>query len=642
MNKHFFALEFHLIIEKLQAHALSQNAKDALATLSPYLKEDICVRKMAETTSARKLLDAIGAPPLPLMEHLEESISLADAGGMLIAEQLESIARFGASCTRMVTYLNKGNMTEQAVSLYGQSIENLKDLQTEIELCIQDGKLHDDASSSLRNIRRKKEHIEHQIKEKLSQIQKSRKQYLADDYITQRQGRYVLPVQKKFQTQFGGTVVEVSQKGSTVFMEPSSITKAQAELSALLIEEDTEERRILYTLTVAVAEFSPQIRRNMEAMEILDVLFAKAKLSAAMGANAVEIGSARKLDIRKGRHPLLPADCCVPLDFKMDADTNGVVITGPNTGGKTVAVKTVGLLSLMAQCALHIPCEAGSYIAMQDNYCCDIGDSQSLSQNLSTFSGHMTNIIDILETASSDSLVLLDELGSGTDPLEGMGIAIAVLEELRQRGCMFLVTTHYAEVKHFSERSSGITSARMAFDRENLRPLYQLEMGKSGESCALHIAKRLGLAPHLLQRAHREVYGETAQDDNPNQEAMSTPKSRLIRIQAEKVVADFSKKFQMGDSVTILKTGETGIVYRPANEMGDVIVQIKGVKYAIRHNRIALKVSAEKLYPPDYDFSIIFDSVEHRKTRHQMGRKFDPTASITYQEDEFLPYEKSI
>ena len=200
---------------------------------------------------------------------------------------------------------------------------------------------------------------------------------------------------------------------------------------------------------------------------------------------------------------------------------------------------------------------------------------------------------------------------------------------------MFLVTTHYAQVKTYAEQSGGVKSARMAFDRENLLPLYKLEMGMSGESCALHIAQRLGLAAHLLERAHHEVYGSQTSDGLPKQMAMKAPKSSLMRTQVKKEVADLSEKFSMCDSVTILETGETGIVYQPVNEQGDVIVQVKGVKKALKHNRIKLKVPAAELYPPDYDFSIIFDTVENRKARHQMGRKFDPTVSITYSEEEF-------
>ena len=287
----------------------------------------------------------------------------------------------------------------------------------------------------------------------------------------------------------------------------------------------------------------------------------------------------------------------------------------------------------MAQCGLHVPCGEDSYFAMQDGFWCDIGDSQDISQNLSTFSGHITNVIGILNGASRDSLVLLDELGSGTDPAEGMGIAVAVLEELRRRGCMFLVTTHYPQVKSYAEEAQGVQTARMAFDRESLRPLYRLELGKSGESCALYIAERLGLPPQLLRRAHREVYGGE-ENGAAREERMRVPKSRLVRTAPLRQGPDPSEKFSMGDSVELLATGETGIVYRPADDLGDVVVQIKGTKRRIRHNRLRLRVPAAELYPPDYDFSIIFDTVENRKARHTMERKFDPDAVITCEPEE--------
>ena len=633
MNQHYAALEFYSIIEKLKEHALSQSAKDTLDHLSPYFNEDVCIRKMAETTSARRLLDQLGSPPLSLMTNLDETITLAEAGSMLVPEQLGGVVRFAESCKRMAVWLAKGEASHEVIASYGRSIGDLSELKTEIEQCINGEVLYDDASPALKNIRRKKGYVDAQIKEKLSHILQSRKQYLSDTYITMRQGRYVLPVQRKYQTQFGGTVIDASGKGSTVFMEPSAIEKLQAEMTALALDQDSEVRRILYTLTALVGDSSLPIRRNIEVMEILDVLFAKAKLSAAMKAVPVEIGGERRLDIHQGRHPLLDRESCVPLDFRMDEDTSGVIITGPNTGGKTVAVKTVGLLSLMAQCGLHIPCEEGSYIAMQDGYWCDIGDSQNISQNLSTFSGHMTNVIRILECASRDSLVLLDELGSGTDPSEGMGIAVAILEELRQRGGMFLVTTHYPQVKAYSQNAEGVMSARMAFDQESLRPLYRLEMGKTGESCALNIARHLGLAPHLLERAYYEVYGEHS-SDTKNQVAMKVPESRLIRSLPAQTAVDLSAKFVMGDSVTVLPGGETGIVYRPADKNGDVVVQVKGEKRKVKHTRLELKVPAAELYPPDYDFSIIFDTVENRKARHKMTKHNDPNLRITYESGE--------
>lgn len=629
MNPHFDALEFSSIINKLKEFALSERAKQALDELTPSLKEDVCRRKMAETTAARAILDGCGSPPLTSMNELDELLKLAQTGAMLIPEQLIKISRFATSCRRLTAYLKRGEAFGKEIAAYGRGISDLTDLQKEIEACVSDEQVYDEASTALRNIRRKKERLEEEIKEKLARILQSRKQYLADSYISNRNGHYVLPVKRQYQNQFGGTVIEVSGKGSTVFMEPASIETLHTELNKLSVEEDGEIRRILYTLTAQVDENTPSIRGNMDVMEVLDLLFAKAKYSAAIHARAVEIGGERRIRILQGRHPLLSAEECVPLDFVMEKTTSGVIITGPNTGGKTVALKTVGLLSLMAQCGLHIPCAEGSYIAMQDGYWCDIGDSQSISQNLSTFSGHITNVIRILESASRDSLVLLDELGSGTDPAEGMGIAIAVLEELRQRGCMFLVTTHYPQVKTYAEQTERIQSARMAFNRESLQPLYHLEMGKSGESCALYIAERLGLAPHLLKRAYHEVYG-TEREAGPTKETMKAPKSRLVRTVPLKKVLDPSAKFSMGDSVLVLPDKEIGIVYRPADEKGDVIVQIKGMKHRIKHNRLELRVPTAELYPPDYDFSIIFDTVENRKARHIMDKRNDPTVSITY------------
>lgn len=629
MNSHYEALEFPGILEQLKEHALSEQAKQALGQLTPYLNEAVCRRKMEETTAAKAVLEGCGSPPLAAMTGLGELLGAGEAGVMLLPEQLTKIARFAADCKRMSSYLKRGEAHGQRIAVYGRSLTDLSELQKEIEACVGEDRVHDEASPELRGIRRKMERLETQIKEKLAHILQSRKQYLADSFLSKRNGHYVLPVQRKFQKQFGGTVIEVSGKGSVVFMEPASVEKLQGELTGLSVEEEGETRRILYTLTARAMEYADGIRGNMEAMVTLDILFAKAKYSAALHARPVKLEGGRSIKILQGRHPLLNAEHCVPLDFEMGESTSGIIITGPNTGGKTVTLKTVGLLSLMAQCGLHIPCGEGSLIAIQDGYWCDIGDSQNLSQNLSTFSGHMTNVIGILEKASRDSLVLLDELGSGTDPAEGMGIAVAVLEELRHRGCMFLVTTHYPQVKTYAEQTEGIQSARMAFDKDSLRPLYRLEMGKSGESCALFIARRLGLAPHLLQRASYEVYGAKT-DAPPKHLPMKAPKSRLVRDVPPRQAADPSAKFTMGDSVVVLPDRETGIVYCPADENGDVIVQVKGLKRKVKHTRLQLKVRAAELYPPDYDFSILFDTVENRKARKIMGKRHDASVSVTY------------
>jgi len=328
------------------------------------------------------------------------------------------------------------------------------------------------------------------------------------------------------------------------------------------------------------------------------------------------------------RHPLLCSgeNEPVPLDFALGGGTRGIIVTGPNTGGKTVAIKTVGLFSLMVQSGLHVSADERSSVCIFDSVWCDIGDGQSISQNLSTFSSHMTNIIDVLEKTTELSLILFDELGSGTDPAEGMGIATAILEELLAKGCLFTVTTHYPEIKDFAARTQGVINARMAFDKESLMPMYKLEIGEAGESCALHIAERLGMPAHLLKRAREVTYSEgniTVRNETAqNESTIFTVTPLDISSEPEKPAPiPRSQRFTIGDSVTVYPKKDIGIVYERANNKGEIGVQIKGEKHLINHKRIKLKVPAAELYPEDYDFSIIFDTVENRKARHLMNRK---------------------
>ena len=483
----------------------------------------------------------------------------------------------------------------------------------------------------LRSIRRKIVAQEAALKEKLNRLLKTQKAYLADSYLTQRQGRWVLPVQRRYQQQFPGTVIEASGKGGTVFMEPAAASALQAELDRLRLAEDEETRRILYMLSDQVAAAGEDLLRNSRLMVELDVLFAKAKTSAALHGEAVELTCERRLDLRGARHPLLPSETCVPLDIALTGDQRGIIITGPNTGGKTVVLKTVGLFCLMAQCGLHVPCAAGSVLPLLDAVYCDIGDSQSLTQSLSTFSGHLTRVMEALNSASRDSLVLLDELGSGTDPAEGMGVAIAVLEELRRRGCLFLSTTHDPQVKRYAEEAAHIVNGRMAFDRQSLRPLYRLELGKSGESCALFIAERMGFPPALLEAARAAAYmGDWQRHEAPPR--LPVPRSALKRRVMKS--AAMQPQFTRGDSVQLLPNKEIGIVYRPADDRGELIVQVQGQKLRVNAKRVRLLVPASSLYPDNYDFSIIFDTVANRKAAHVLSRKHDPNVKIIHEDGE--------
>lgn len=289
----------------------------------------------------------------------------------------------------------------------------------------------------------------------------------------------------------------------------------------------------MYTLSAMVGEESAHISMNLDYMEELDYIFSKGKLSARMDGIAPSLNVDRRIYIRNGRHPLLEKEKTVPLNISFGENIRGVIITGPNTGGKTVAIKTVGLLSVMAQCGLHVPCEEAD-LAMNAEVFCDIGDGQSISENLSTFSSHIKNVIRILERADEESLVLMDELGSGTDPAEGMGIAVAVLEELRRRGCLFLVTTHYPEVKEYAQRQEGVINARMAFDKESLRPLYRLELGESGESCAFYIAQRLGMSKELLERARRAAYQDKKPERGKRQQSLHNSTEGKMAFPKEK------------------------------------------------------------------------------------------------------------
>lgn len=646
MEKSMNVLEYNKILQMLSENAVSENAKQKLLELKPYLSEREVNARMKETTQARKILEHIGSAPLASMKDIKMLLELAEKGSMLIPEQLTQLELFINACRRMKVFLKRAESLEVEIAGYGGSINELSHLAGEIENTIRNNAVDDNASGELKSIRRKMGQVNSDIKSKLESQLRGKKEWFTDSYVSLRNGHYVLPVKKEYKNMVSGSVLDISSSGSTYFIEPSAVSKLKNELSVLEIAESNEVRRILYVLTDLVNENSFDIHLNMEAMETLDFIFAKAKLSVDMRAIPASINMDRKIHIEEGRHPLLNAAECVPLNFTIGNKITGIVITGPNTGGKTVALKTVGLLQLMAQSGLHVPCKSAE-LCMNNAVLCDIGDGQSITENLSTFSSHITNIINILNHTDQDTLVLLDELGSGTDPAEGMGIAIAILEELRNKGCLFVATTHYPEVKEYANKTEGLLNARMAFDRESLKPLYRLEIGEAGESCALYIAKRLGLPKRMLECAYQEAYFNS---DNLKREVLddafihnavdatiieNTTSFQLSRIEKAaapiKPVSTRSQRFNIGDCVVVYPQKKIGIVYKKADEKGEVGVQIQKKKEMINHKRLQLKVAATEMYPEDYDFSIIFDSVANRKARHKMGKGHQPGLEIVYE-----------
>lgn len=634
---HYKALELDKILERLSENARSKQVKERCLALKPSLNEQEVKRWMEETTQAKQIIEQVGTPPLSSMSELQKVIDSVSIDALLIPDQIEHVSLFLVSCRRMASYLKKAEFTQTDIAWYGRSLCNMSDLENEIERCIRNGKVDDYASTQLNSIRRQMTIASDQVKAKLDALLRKNKGWFSESFVSVRNGHYTLPVKREHKKDVPGTVIELSNTGGTCFIEPLSVSKLESKLYTLQIEEDSEVRRILYTLSAQISDHMPEIKRNMETMETLDFLFAKAKLSISMNASPVMIQTERKIKICNAKHPLLDQSSAVPLNFQAGYQNNGIVITGPNTGGKTVVLKTVGLLSLMVQCGLHVPADENSSFCMHNQILCDIGDGQSISENLSTFSAHMKNVIQILTFADEESLVLFDELGSGTDPTEGMGLAIAVLDELCAKKCLFAVTTHYPEIKEYASAKPKLINARMAFDKESLLPLYRLEIGEAGESCALYIAQRLGMPSKLLRRAQEAAYGTLHEESEPDKPIIIRQKSapRIQKqVQANDQVQSHSSKFNIGDSVIVYPEKAKAIVYARANEKGEIGVQIKGQKSLVNHKRIKLLVPASELYPENYDFSIIFDSVENRKARHILDKRHEEGTVVIIKEGE--------
>lgn len=656
MNQYEHILEFDKIKEEWMAFALTDAAKEKIAGAKPFLSEAELRKDLRETTEARTILDKFGNPPLVSMEGVEKFVDCAVRGECLGACELENFAQVLVAIRRLKEYLKRSEGLALSLPYYEENLEAGEELAEEIFMQVRAGAVCDNASKLLRSLRGDILRAEQAMREKAEAVIRANKDSMSDSFATQRNGHICVPVKKEYKFRISGSVIDKSATGNTIFIEPTAVAKYYEELVMLRLGEEDEVRRILYALTAKVAESAEIMEENLRVVRKLDYIFSKGKLSQEYNAVEPKINLSGRIVIEDGRHPLMDKSICVPLQFRMgnmmagtkegEENIQGIVITGPNTGGKTVAIKTVALACLMAQCGLHVSCKSAD-LCMRSNYLCDIGDGQSLSENLSTFSAHIVNVLGILKNISPDSLVVLDELGSGTDPAEGMGLAVAILEELKKSGALFVVTTHYPEVKQYAEREPGICNARMTFDRESLAPTYQLVIGEAGESCAFYIAARYGMPRSMLRRAARAAYGEKIrgaageekskeiwqenfgdQEFFDKQEFPTSTAPKLKKQRVSSVRELLAEKFHLGDSVMIYPDKKLAIVCEPINEKGVLRVQLPGKKIWINHKRVKLVVAAKELYPADYDFSIIFDTPENRKLRHDMERKYVEGASI--------------
>jgi len=618
-------IEFDKIKEKWMELAVTEKAKEMINGLSFYLSESELKRQLKDTTDSRNLIEKLGTPPLPDVQEIKESIAAAERGECLMPYQLERVEKILVAIKRLKDYLSRGKMYGNHLAYYEENLYTDDALREEILKQIRNGEVDDYASKNLLHTRRQIAKTEEEMKQKAAQIMRSNKEYMADSYSTLRNGRLCVPVKKECKSRIPGMVIGQSATGNTFFIEPASIAKYYEELQILKTIEENEVYQVLYTLTSMVAAKADIINENTGVIEKLDFIFSKGKLSIGLDATEPAVNTERRIVLKDARHPLMDKNINVPLQFKMGDGINGIIITGPNTGGKTIAIKTVMLNCIMAQCGLHVTCREAD-ICMNSSYLCDIGDGQNLAENLSTFSAHIKNILEILKEADRESFVIMDELGSGTDPAEGMGIAIAVLEELKKEGCLFLVTTHYPEVKEYACRTQGVINARMAFDKETLCPVYQMVIGEAGESCAFYIADRLGMPANMLKTAIGHAYGEDAIKNYKIKDKQNIIKAKkgnkIEKVKMQKKQKELRDKYNIGDSVMVFPDRKTGIVCEPVNDKGILRVQLKDKKIWINHKRVRLQVPATELYPEGYDFQIIFDTVDNRKTRHDMERKY--------------------
>ena len=605
--------------------AVTDWAKAKIMETTIIYSENELRKQLRDTTNARELIEKLGMPPLQNVSEMKEILLIADKGDCLTPYQLERVEKVLVAIKRLKDYLEKGKAYNNSLAYYEENLDAVGELREEICMKIRGGAVDDHASKELGQIRSQIIKCEEQMKQKAEQVMRANKECMADHYCTFRNGRVCIPVKKEYKLKISGSVIDKSSTGSTLFMEPANVAKYYEELQILRISEENEVYRILYTLSSMVAGASPVMHEDLSRIEKLDLILSKGKLSIDMDATEPAINTARSIQLSDARHPLMDRKIAVPLQFDIGEKVRGIIITGPNTGGKTVAIKTVMLNCIMAQCGLHVTCKSAD-ICMNSAYLCDIGDGQNLSENLSTFSAHITNVLEVISEVNQDSFVILDEMGSGTDPTEGMGIAIAILEELRKSGAIFLVTTHYPEVKEYANQAEDIVNARMTFDKETLSPTYQMVIGEAGESCAFYIADRLGMPGEMLKVAVRAAYGEDAVDAyqfrNTESTVVKTNTPKISRTKKAKSNADLSTKYRIGDSVMIYPEKKIGIVCVPINEKGVLRVQLPNKKIWINHKRVKLHVAATELYPEDYDFSIIFDTVENRKKRHDMQRKY--------------------
>lgn len=608
-------IQFNQVKEQIERHCVSSLGKKRFKKLQLNAKPVVVTTRYNETEEARALLDAKLTMPFMGLSSIDVFMEQLEKGLLLEASSLIDVADFLRSGRMIRRFMEKYESLAPTLTMYARSISEFTEIEDEIYFSIKNGQVADEASKELRRIRRLIAEKESKIEERLSKFLKNKdnQKQIQEFFVSKKNERFTIPIKAAYKNQVAGTIIETSSKGTTVFIEPTAVTKLNDELAMLKVEESTEIYQILATLSGLILENLVPIQLNLETIAEYDMIFARGKYSRLIQGVTPKLNQRGYIHLVNAVHPLIEANA-VPLNFTVGEDYRGLIITGPNAGGKTVVLKTVGLLALMTLLGIQLPVDEGTEMGLFEGIFVDIGDSQSLENALSTFSSHIQNIADIMQVAPRNSLVLFDEIGSGTEPDEGAALAIAILEEFYQRGNIVVATTHYGEIKRYSEIHPDFINAAMAFDQATLTPLYQLLMGESGESNALWIAKKMNLKEHVIQQAQRYM-----EDKDYSLTKASIPKNKtMIDSQTER--AESVSLLKKGDRVLLLDYNENGLVFEDNPLRETVTVFYRNDYHEVVPKRLKLEVLATDLYPPDYDLSTLFTSYTERKLDHDINR----------------------
>ncbi|APC79774.1 endonuclease MutS2 [Clostridium botulinum] len=605
-------LHYYELKETIKEYCVSGLGKRLIDKLEPSSNIKIVNQRLDETSEGRRLLDVSYNIPLEGIFNILPLIEKIEKGASLEPTDLTMMSNFLRGCRKVKLFIKDKEGYAPTLSAYGENICDLSYIEEEINRSIRGSVVDSNASKELKKIRRNIDICESRIKEKLDKFLRNseNKEYIQEFFISQRDGKHTIAIKAAHKNKVQGTIVETSTKGTTVFMEPNVISKHTSDLTVLKAEESVEEYKILATLTGMLFERIKDLKMNVDVISEYDMIWAKAKYSKVINGIKPKLNDYGYIKIIKGKYPLIKDS--IPLDFQIGKDYRGLIITGPNAGGKTIVLKTIGLLTLAIQSGFHIEAEEGTELSVFKKLFVDIGDNQSVQNALSTFSSHVKNLAEIIRESTKSTLLLFDEIGSGTEPNEGSALAIAILEELYHKGSITISTTHYGEIKNFSKEHPDFENAAMEFEKETLEPLYKLSIGKVGDSNALYISKKMGLYDSIIDRARKYM-------DTKSYNYNLIEDSKIMKNKELQTEEDFYE-YSVGDKVILLENNESAIVYKERDRLNNVTILYNKEFIDVNYKRIKLELKASELYPEGYDLNQLFISYKERKLEKDIKR----------------------